>query len=198
MRIGDGVKINRKERITEPKRQQRVKKLDMTKKQLRKTDRGQVLKALLEIEPLNNQQKAFAYFIITRRSPLCSSNSSVSWHQGWYWHLGQWMSWGSIHHGWDGKTGTVRGPVNLGPDETLGSSPSPTPNLSQEDPQRLREARSCTAGEMEVVTDFSWITKAWWPVLISSLYMVLKGSQNSSDNFCKSIKIWRFLSRFIV
>lgn len=31
-----GVKIDRKERITEPKRQQRVKKLDMTKKQLEK------------------------------------------------------------------------------------------------------------------------------------------------------------------
>jgi len=32
MRIGDGSKIDRKEHTTEPKRQQRVKKLDLTKK----------------------------------------------------------------------------------------------------------------------------------------------------------------------
>lgn len=53
-----GVKINRKERITEPKTAAAVKKLDMTKKQLRKTDRGQVLERTVRNRASNNQQKS--------------------------------------------------------------------------------------------------------------------------------------------
>lgn len=59
MRIGDGSKIDGKERTTEPKRQQRVKKLDMTKKQLEKElAEVRCSKGLLETEPLNSQQKS--------------------------------------------------------------------------------------------------------------------------------------------